>query len=582
MADLSQYTDPTLGPTLFPFDPDISYPVGDTIAHWLRQAALGSGTSIKQYASVADMASAVGFVEFDGETVVSTNTTISVPVIFRPGSYVTIDSGVTLTIRGPIQSPRQYIFRGAGSVVLAGTSAGQPACITHISWFNGVPDGANAAPAFNAAFSALSATSMGLVLLDTGTYDIESTVNDIPSVVWIKGSGFRETFIRATTDIVTFTLAGSYSRITDLSFNTSLGVSKTTAYISAPGNYNRISDISVTNSDIGVILSGNANQTERVHASYSAAPHASTSAVVVVNGTRNKAIDTEIPSIGTIGPAAVVAIGLGASASVTEPKVRGVRHYGPSASVAVLALTAAITAPTVSDFTQAYLGGSGTPDATVVIRTASTYSINGLRLFDGRTSAYCTDGILIDQSSSGAINDAFIDNIYMPGDTGYGINVSRIAGNVANLRIGDGVVIPAKDTKVYTNGTNITVQADPAIFTRGGAVKFFYAGVADDAYWDIPLYNTGFSAKVSVFTGTTAGVWTAAECYARLASTSRSHSAPVVIGNALVVDTELDATTATDGFLTVCCLDSRVRVINRLGSSRNVGVQIGSSGPAID
>ena len=124
---------------------------------------------------------------------VSSNTTIPTNVvvkIFR-GAVVTVNSGVTLTLNGPLLAGLYQVFDGAGTVVL-----GNQACpVVYPEWWGGAADNAtDNATAFGKCVDMLA--SGGVVELQQGTYLSTVTIDhDTNELTW-RGKGKAATMVK--------------------------------------------------------------------------------------------------------------------------------------------------------------------------------------------------------------------------------------------------------------------------------------------------------------------------------------------------------------------------------------------------
>lgn len=129
------------------------------------------GTPGSLAALLAAIGSAPAIIEFIGNTtyqITGANITIpqNVALRFQPGAVLSIASGRTLTVNGPLEAGPWQIFGGSGSVIIAGTARDR--VIPH--WF----DAANPWAGFASAVAAM--TTGGTIHFPPQIYDADRTV----------------------------------------------------------------------------------------------------------------------------------------------------------------------------------------------------------------------------------------------------------------------------------------------------------------------------------------------------------------------------------------------------------------------
>lgn len=172
-------------------------------------SAVGDGL-VDDTNSIVDAANVVGdtgTILFPaGEYRVSVNTTVNCAVIFLYGASLKPDSGVTVTLNGPVETaPGQSIIASgtAGTVTINGPqSSGEG--ILNVKTFGAVGDGttddtAAIQAAINAAATGWTSGDPfgfgGIVYVPPGVYGVSADI-DIPEQVILQGAGLRVTIIR--------------------------------------------------------------------------------------------------------------------------------------------------------------------------------------------------------------------------------------------------------------------------------------------------------------------------------------------------------------------------------------------------
>lgn len=201
-------------------------PVGEpTLVHY------GGATQAAVDAMIADR----GFVNVGGPMPVAENLIIAAPIHFAPGVYLTIATGVVVTLNGVIDSPRQHIFRGEGSVAL-GTPplGGDVRCPVEASWW-GVRVGAYAdvgdqAPAIQRMFGAIGGTSEAIVKFDGGPTHMASGTT-VPRGVRVDCTGIRRGLFKIIGDgFIPFTGVGEAVEFIEPQFETDVQLTEERAW----------------------------------------------------------------------------------------------------------------------------------------------------------------------------------------------------------------------------------------------------------------------------------------------------------------------------------------------------------------
>lgn len=162
-------------------------------------------------ADTAVVANLGGWVVFPvGTYRVASNLTITSGVYFLPGAILAPDTGVTVTLSGPLSAPFQKCFGGLGSVVF---SAGPKLERVLPQWWGALGDGTtNDAPAIQSAINALAGTG-GRVYFNhpSSMYYISSTTINISVEGIILEASDSQTYVKyaGTGYAISFSLAGS-------------------------------------------------------------------------------------------------------------------------------------------------------------------------------------------------------------------------------------------------------------------------------------------------------------------------------------------------------------------------------------
>ncbi|WP_288758652.1 hypothetical protein [uncultured Brevundimonas sp.] len=200
---------------------------------------------------IAEMSAARGFVRFaDGQIALNANA-IMAAAVFEGGASIFIPSGMTLTVNGAINAPRQQLFYGPGSVLLNEDAS-------HVvlpEWFGLVPGKPNvdSGPILQKISDSVLPNRQCLIDFAAGVYYIQTPV------IWsrackLKGAGDRLTHFRAswtTGDI--FSCAGAGVQFENIQFSCTAKRSSG-AYINLNGQYSAARRIWFTDGFEGVTI----------------------------------------------------------------------------------------------------------------------------------------------------------------------------------------------------------------------------------------------------------------------------------------------------------------------------------------
>ena len=118
---------------------------------------------------------------------------------FLNGAKLSIDSGVTATIKGPLEAGLYQIFSGDGSVRIG--KGAVP--MVYPQWWGAVgDDNTDNSDAFNKALELVK--NVGVLYIPTGTYRLNAPINAFPSDyatyqntgIVIRGAGMKDTILK--------------------------------------------------------------------------------------------------------------------------------------------------------------------------------------------------------------------------------------------------------------------------------------------------------------------------------------------------------------------------------------------------
>lgn len=556
------------------------------------RAEIGGEVSVAGYGAAVDgvtndstaisaMATAAGFVRFPvGNTYVAANLTVSVPVIFDEGAYLTVASTFTVTFSSRVESPRQSIFRGSGLVSLTGEDSRR----AHASWFGAFPDGANCAANLNALTTAMGNSREALVEFDPGVYQVNSTVT------WnrgshLLGSGDRLTVFKSgslTGDV--FTTAGIacwFERI-QFEIDSAVGTERTSgAYLNIAHGNAIVSDIAFGGAAVGIKLGASNSHARNIRCLVGGTAGAGTATVLVTAG--DCTVDDVHQLGGTYtGPEYVVAV-RNDSAAVSNVNIRNVFNGTAGSGVGIVSNGQFVSGVTVAGVHQRT--GTTSPSA-VTVSNIGAQTIDSVRITDVFVNAATTDGIII-SSTNGAITDVIVNDVITQAISGTGIKITRTSGTVS-VRIGTVDVSRAGTTISQTGSPTVTTLVDSATtiaIASGGTGSItrkaaktalglvFDATVLDDNVMIVDLGTTVFNLLFALSgngTGAPRGL------FAARAATGPFCASIVSTGGTVTATTgALAGTTGADGTVTVSAdTTGKLYVENRSGSTYRYTVAV--------
>lgn len=557
--------------------------IAATSGAWVRVGEptvyhFGGSASANSAAAISGMAAALGYVRFPaGATKLGANLTIDVPVYFQDAAYVTVDATFTLTLTEVIDSPKQHIFRGSGSVSLANDSdSGENARQVHASWFGALPGkSTDQAPAIQKAFDAVGNSRESVIDFDVGNYLISSAMT-VTRGCLIRGSGTRRTVFLITADSFdVFTTGHTACRFLDIQFENKapLTTRASGAYIRINNDFCEIENVFHQSAKTPIVIdnSGTNARVKNINAVYPATPGASSSMILV------KASGANISDIFSRyspndGPTAIIEIGTGASGNVSAPYVSNVDYVCASIGVLVHGDSISVSRGRIESVN--YRGTSGNAPQVVKFLTSGTGSVFGFTVDGVTIASTATAGITFEQNSSGTLKEVSVSDVYDSGTTGNGIEFIRTAGTLDDINIGPTVNVKQRVNPYVKTGTstNIRISAQ-AERLMDGAKCVFRGQLADDGVLVLDLKKQVFLGHMLVSLHVSGAPEHAAYSF-RAAGTPFITAMTTPTSNLNATTGVLTGTTGTDTKATVSVADGVIYVENRLGGNRNVAVTI--------
>ncbi|GEC33565.1 hypothetical protein N181_25245 [Sinorhizobium fredii USDA 205] len=546
--------------------------VGDpTVYHFGGSAGANSATAISVMAAV------MGFVRFPtGATKLGANLTVDVPVYFQDAAYVTVDATFTLTITNRIESSRQWIFRGDGSISLAHDSdSGEDARMVHVSWFGAFPTpavgGTDQGPLIQKACTAMGNLRESVIEFDVGNYYVDSGIT-VTRGCWIKGAGTRRTVFKVDADgFDVFTTDETACRFTGIQFELDTITTRANAWIRVAHSECYIEDIFWQSAALGIVVEngGTACRIKDVTGVYGADPGAGSSMIRVLGATGVTIDGVRIPTSSTLAPTAMVHAGGSGASAISGLSVENTSGVGPCLHVHLQASAANISHVIINGVR--YNGFAGTAPAQVIkLETASTFSIDGVSISDFQINSHPTAGISLVQASSGVLENVTMSNGVIVGASGNGVEFIRTAGTLGSVRIDGTVDASERATPFSYSGTVSDIQISPQALPNVNSAFSYFFTIADDSVATIDLRRSVFSGAVHLTAGSARhGIFTI-----RAASTPTVSANRVTDANTVATAAVLTGTTGTDGNLTLGVQSGVLYIENRLGSSQSVSVTV--------
>ncbi|XNY07044.1 hypothetical protein ACMFL9_26515 [Sinorhizobium meliloti] len=555
--------------------------IAATAGAWVRVAAsdvsaFGASATADSSAAITAMATLVGYVRFPaGNTLVDASLTMDAPVYFADGAYVTVAATRTLTITEVIDSAKQHIFRGDGSVVLANDSdSGENARQVHASWFGAFVGKSNdQAPAIQRAFDAVGNSRESVIHFDVGNYLISSGMTATRGAL-VQGAGTRRTVFLVTSDgYSVFTTGHTACRFADIQFehHASVVTNRASPWITLSHDFCEVERVYMQDAFNQIIVgNGGTNAKLRdINMVWRSYPFTTGSAGILVRaaGCDIDGVFSNYSASG--GPAAIIEVGSGASGNVSAPVIDNVNYVCASTGVLVHGDSISVSRGRITNVN--YRGSVGNAPQAIKFLTSGTGSVFGFTVDGVEVANTATTAITFQQNSSGTIKEILVDSVYDSGTTGNGIEFIRTAGALSDIVIGATVNVRLRATPVFFSGSNTGVRIDPRVMVGGDVAGVYFRGsVADDTAFSVALGRQIFSGTAII----TAGVVDMGIFGIRAASSPAVSANRITDANVVAVATALAGTTGADGNLTLGVQDGVLYVENRTGSAQNISLTV--------
>lgn len=475
--------------------------VASSSGAWVRQGVanvyhFGGSSTADSASAIAGMAAVVGFVLFPrGSTLVSTATTIDVPMYFDPDANITVATGINVNLTNTINAPRgQWIFRGAGTVTipLPDTDSGEDTREVYAKWWGVVSQVAlDQSVKIQKVFDALGNSREGVVHFDHGSIQIEGPMT-VNRGIRIKGAGTRRTVFEVLgSDYTVFETAHTACFFEDIQFENlpkPSSPARTAPYIHIKHDFCEIKNIFHHPAYNAIIVDGPNCKIENVEGVYgSANPGAGSSQILIRNtGVSTKGVFCRYSS--TYWPTYIIEIGTGATGSVTAFFIDQVEYVGGSVGIYVHGDGNAVARGQIRGINAR--GVSGTQPQIILFKTSGDGEIFSVVVSGVVIPNTSAAGITFQQNSSGSIRRVSLDDIQDAASSGNCIEFIQTAGSINNIAIGAAVQTARANDIVETIGTSGGVTAISVAMRgrRKGKTAAFtvpYSGIDDGVFYHL-------------------------------------------------------------------------------------------------
>ena len=532
--------------------------------------AVGNGTH-DDTDSVQKMITAVGYAYFPPGRYLLSTTTIDAPVYFGAGAAVISADGATVSFRGGIDSPRQYIFQGNGKYDLGNdANSGENARQVHSSWFGASPSvtvSDDQTDFIQKACDSFGNGREGVVLFDVGNYYVSSTIK-VSRGIWVKGQGSRRTVFRTETDgYPIFQTIEQGCRFTGLQFEPSAITKRLSPFIQLDHSTCEVDDIRAKAAS-GVVV----NNTQCVVSNVggvSGVDLGEDSALVRVMADgctlRNIYADTSNTGFGSL-------VCLDSSVrSVGNTLIDGVKCNMPGIPVLVKGNGNSIVNTLISNIRSAvYLSATKNSPAAVRVVNDGAAPIRAIQITGVQALSKCDYIVSIEQNGTSSTSDIHLSNICNANQK-TGIRFKQTAGSLTHIIVSDTVDVKSAETPYEIIGNVTDLAIAPTALGNARPPTTYDLTIDDDGVQVIHLGRNVFTGFILISSGYSHyGFYLlrAAATMPTLTKIFATDSFNTMVG---VTPT---GTTGTDTKITVAVNGTDVYLENRLGNTQRVSCTI--------
>lgn len=532
--------------------------------------AAGNGTH-DDTDSVQKMVAAAGYVYFPPGRYLLSTTTIDAPVYFGAGAAVIAADNATVSFRGSIDSPRQYIFQGNGKYSLGNdANSGENARQVHSSWFGASPSvtvSDDQTDFIQKACDSFGNGREGVVLFDVGNYYVSSTIK-VSRGIWVKGQGARRTVFHTETDgYPVFQTIEQACRFTGMQLELSGITKRLSPFIQLDHSTCEVDDIRV-HSAVGVVVNNTQCRVSNV-GGVSAVDLGEDSALVRVMSdgctVQNVYADTSDKGFGSL-------VCLDSSIhTVGNTLVNGVKCNMPGIPVLVKGNGNSIVNTLISNVrSSVYASAAKNAPAAVRVVNNGAAQIRAMQITGVQALSKCDYIVSIEQNGTSSTSDIHLSNICNANQK-TGIRFKQTAGTLTHIIVSDTVDVKSAETPYEIIGNVTDLAIAPTALGNARPPTTYDLTIDDDGVQVIHLGRNVFTGFILISSGYSHyGFYLlrAAATMPTLTKIFATDSFSTMVG---VTPT---GTTGTDTKITVAVNGTDVFIENRLGNTQRVSCTI--------
>lgn len=544
--------------------------------------AMGDGIADDR-AAMTKMADVMGYIVFpSGHFSIPDNYTFSVPQFYRDGAILDVPAGKTLWVSNRIHSPNQWIFQGAGSVLMYINNTGEDSQDILAGWFGVFPSNTTVTDItarMQRALNSLSTqTREGIVRVGMGSYHISATMT-VPRGVHVDGRGTRRTVwdVSGAADFPIFVTGGNACKFSNFQFEYPSAEAKvrTAPYIQVSHNTCEIRDLWLFPSTVGIIIDQPQCVIKNINVTYGLDPKSvgvlDTCLIWARSGAFN--IDGVYVNNTSFGPHHIVRVGH--NITVGNGQISNIQTTVPANQVFFDGRAGSITRVGVSGVVN---NASATTqfDALIKVMAASAFTVGNITLDGLIGNTYADSLVHIEAADTSIISNISIGTASIQGANGAGIKLVNAAGsNVRDIYISEACDVSARTVRLSKTGTIGYVGAPPHVLgAEYRDVHILNHQIADDTAFILDMNRaTIFSGILSIGSSSP----NVGAVYSFRAAASANHITPLTVPltNMAAVLTPLTGTTGVDGKFTVGIQEAGKLVFeNRTGASVTVTIMV--------
>lgn len=457
--------------------------------------------------TVDAMIADVGYVRLGkGAYNVVSDTNIPATLYIADNGYFNVQPGVTLTIQARYNSPKQYIFRGTGTVLLQHIpgSTGEDVRHTHLSHWGVFPSGSDPgdqAPLIQKVIDAFGTTREGRIQADNGNYWMKSGCIINRGVI-IQGNGERLTVWKIDGDgFIPFTSGGIEARLWDANFEINGSTVRTSPMIRFVHDECQALRIRGGNSFCTVQIAANYCMVQDVSGIFGSAPASGSSIVNIQSGTGNSVDGVRIET-STVGPTNLVDVGGNGTGTVVGTWVNDVYHRTNGGTVRIKAEAGNVVSTIITNARN--VTGLSATDG-ISIYATGTYSVTDTTIDDITMSGTVNPAFRVNNSGTGEIRAATVGLFRAAGSSGDGAALSNSSsGTISNLTFSSGWDARTRTNSITTTGTGITyrnsIESDDVFAGwNGSATDIASTATIDNGALVSGLYRVTSSGALGTF-----------------------------------------------------------------------------------